>query len=127
MSRKMCTGAVATMAVLCASCSGPRVIVKRENPVAKRENPVVGRAAFELDCPKSELRWHDLGNRAWGVRGCGRQATYVQECQQDLNEDAARWGFVDLETKCRYVLRHIGEGPDDSATASSQRDGAGRR
>jgi hypothetical protein len=34
------------------------------------------RAAFEMHCPREELVLTYLENEAWGVTGCGKQATY---------------------------------------------------
>ncbi len=38
-------------------------------------------AAFDLQCDASKLSWTAIGDeeRAWGVRGCGKQASYVVE------------------------------------------------
>lgn len=38
------------------------------------------RASFDLDCPKKELALTDLGDSARGVRGCGKQASYIETC-----------------------------------------------
>jgi hypothetical protein len=38
---------------------------------------VVRRASFDLRCPEEKIEWEDLGNRTFGVEGCGKQATYV--------------------------------------------------
>lgn len=35
------------------------------------------RASFDLDCPEADLSTQDLGGQTYGVRGCGKQATYV--------------------------------------------------
>jgi hypothetical protein len=46
------------------------------------------RAAFDLNCPQDQLQVVEIESPAntnlgalgsWGVRGCGRQATYVQD------------------------------------------------
>lgn len=43
-------------------------------------------AAFDLQCDEGQLRWSAIGEestttdvRSWGVRGCGKQATYMLE------------------------------------------------
>ena len=43
-------------------------------------------AAFDLKCDQGQLQWTAIGEestfsdvRSWGVRGCGKQATYVLE------------------------------------------------
>ncbi len=38
------------------------------------------RASFDLDCPKKEILVTDLGDSARGVRGCGKQASYIETC-----------------------------------------------
>ena len=35
------------------------------------------RAAFDLKCPQSALTVVRLGSRSYGVRGCGKRASYV--------------------------------------------------
>jgi len=41
------------------------------------ENAVRKRATFDLDCPKEQLEIEKLGVGTYGVRGCGRKASYV--------------------------------------------------
>jgi hypothetical protein len=38
------------------------------------------RAAFDLNCPQSQVNVVELDERTRGVRGCGQQATYVENC-----------------------------------------------
>lgn len=38
------------------------------------------RAAFDLDCTQQQLHVTQLNDTTYGVRGCGRQATYVWSC-----------------------------------------------
>lgn len=53
------------LAVVSTSCSEAMIsVVKR-------------RAAFDLNCPSRSLAVTELGSRTFGVRGCGRQATYL--------------------------------------------------
>ncbi len=54
------------------------------------------KASFDLRCPRERLRWKRLGNGSQGVRGCGRQATYVELCR-DFNSDC-KW-IKDSETQ----------------------------
>ena len=35
------------------------------------------RAAFDTGCPEDQLAITELGNRAYGVEGCGCRATYL--------------------------------------------------
>ncbi|MBI4820654.1 MAG: hypothetical protein HY791_30600 [Deltaproteobacteria bacterium] len=47
---------------------------------ATREQ-LVKRASFDLNCPAEQLEVHELDGRTNGIRGCGRQATYVEQCE----------------------------------------------
>ncbi len=47
---------------------------------AASESALVRRAAFDLDCPEADLHVVDLDGDVRGVKGCGRQATYVSRC-----------------------------------------------
>jgi hypothetical protein len=38
------------------------------------------RAAFDLNCPVDQLQIVPIDQRTQGVRGCGRQAAYVENC-----------------------------------------------
>jgi hypothetical protein len=38
------------------------------------------RAAFDLNCPLDQIQVVVIDNRTRGVRGCGRQVTYVESC-----------------------------------------------
>ncbi|MBI2375726.1 MAG: hypothetical protein HYV07_17150 [Deltaproteobacteria bacterium] len=42
---------------------------------------LVRRAAFDLNCPEPQIDIQELDGRTRGVRGCGRQATYVEQCE----------------------------------------------
>ncbi len=55
----------------CASSTAQRVTLKR--------------AAFDLNCPSSELKISELSPKAWGVEGCQKRATYIIEgvCQTE--------------------------------------------
>ena len=39
-----------------------------------------GRASFDFDCPKSQIKTVTIDDRTKGVSGCGHRATYVQSC-----------------------------------------------
>jgi hypothetical protein len=47
-----------------------------------RRDKLLKRAAFDLNCGKDELTVSKLDDRTRGVRGCGRQATYVETCDR---------------------------------------------
>jgi hypothetical protein len=42
--------------------------------------PVTARAAYDMQCPEKELQITELGGKTYGVRGCGKQATYTEVC-----------------------------------------------
>jgi hypothetical protein len=56
---------------------------------------LVRRASFDLDCASKELGYERIDNSTLGVRGCGKQATYVESC------DGPR---AKPETTCTWVL-----------------------
>ena len=47
------------------------------------------RAAFDLRCTKDEMRVTRIDARTRGVRGCGKQATYIESC--DANRGSCTW------------------------------------
>ena len=55
------------------------------------QRDIAARATFDLDCPAAELHFTSLDSpskqvpRKWGVRGCGRKATYVNLEERDLD------------------------------------------
>jgi hypothetical protein len=53
------------------------------------------RAAFDLQCNQSQVQVVDIDGRTRGVRGCDRQATYVESC------DGPR---ENASTQCTWVL-----------------------
>ncbi len=59
------------------------------------------RAAFDLDCPENQLEIQELTTRTWGVRGCGKRATYITE------------GECSTEGSCRPIM-NSGKSQDDS-------------
>jgi hypothetical protein len=42
---------------------------------------LLDRAAFDLQCPRGQLKLHDLNGNAKGVEGCDRRATYLLTIQ----------------------------------------------
>jgi hypothetical protein len=45
------------------------------------QSDLVGqRAAFDLQCGRSQLQISSLGNNTFGVVGCGKRAAYVVSC-----------------------------------------------
>jgi hypothetical protein len=39
------------------------------------------RAAFDLQCPQEQVGIVEIDNRTRGAQGCGRKATYIEDCQ----------------------------------------------
>jgi hypothetical protein len=42
---------------------------------------LVQRASFDLDCPRSSLRYQKFNEQTIGVIGCQKRATYVESCR----------------------------------------------
>ena len=61
------------------------------------------RAAFDLHCTKDEMTVSKIDERTRGVRGCGRQATYVQTCDH--------YGVAAYN--CTWVMNTAGSGDDE--------------
>lgn len=55
------------------------------------------RAAFDMQCPKKELRFHELGTATYGVRGCGQRSTYV--CKQQVAARACQDWVLNSDIK----------------------------
>ncbi len=53
-------------------------------------------AAFDLNCPKSELRYQRIDDDTWGVVGCEQRAKYVRICH------SAGFG-IGTHQECRWV------------------------
>jgi len=58
------------------------------------------RATFDLDCPEDQLQIQELTTDTWGVKGCGRRATYIIE------------GDCWIENSCRAIM-NSGETKDE--------------
>lgn len=58
------------------------------------------RAGFDLGCAENELEIVPLDPRTRGVKGCGQQATYVEQCKPCAN------GYVGCE--CTWLLNTDG-------------------
>ena len=61
------------------------------------------RAAFDLKCTKDELHVTKISSDTRGVRGCGRQATYIRDCRPPAGLD------------CTWVLNGIDRGDGDDS------------
>ncbi len=58
------------------------------------------RAAFDLQCNEAAIDVVPIDPRTNGVRGCGRQATYVEQCKPCAN------GYVGCE--CTWLMNSDG-------------------
>jgi len=54
------------------------------------------RAAWDLGCETSDLRVAEIDSETRGVSGCGKKATYVQQCRFENN--------IGLRTGCVWTL-----------------------
>jgi hypothetical protein len=88
MARMYVVGLVG--AAVCAVACG-----QREPAV----HPVVRMAPFDLNCPREQVRYFQLDDETWGVRGCGRQAKYVKICRTT----STMWGPGFDSEECRWV------------------------
>ncbi len=44
------------------------------------------RASFELECAVDKLKIEHLDERKWRAFGCGRRATYLLDCEEELRK-----------------------------------------
>jgi hypothetical protein len=62
----------------CAT-TGPSAVERLE------DRRLMKRAAFDLDCPTEPMSIVRIDEKTRGVRGCGRQATYVKLCDAPVD------------------------------------------
>jgi hypothetical protein len=58
---------------------------------SQEASPLIKRAVFELECPREKLKWQKFDEETYGVRGCGKQATYVYVCQGTGISESCTW------------------------------------
>jgi hypothetical protein len=63
------------------------------------------RAAGDLRCDASAVRWQALGDQGWIARGCERQAQYALRCHEEF-EDPARPAYPPIDV-CAWVLQSV--------------------
>jgi hypothetical protein len=71
---------------------------------------ITPRASFDLGCPESQLAQVQIDKRTIGVTGCGKKATYVENC-----------GWTDGyggRHDCTWVLNARDTGAAGAATAA---------
>lgn len=86
-----------SVAVVIAGCSATTDQLRR-------------RATIDLECSSSQLFIQAIDSRTSSVSGCGRRATYVEECDQ-----TGMWG---TDSNCTWVLNSETERPRASADAA---------
>ena len=55
------------------------------------EDQLRARAAFDMRCNQESLRIVTIDNRTKGVEGCGQHATYIESCNDPINETGCTW------------------------------------
>jgi len=80
-----------------------------QRPSPADVNTLRERAAFDLGCPESQLQLHQIDDRTSGVSGCGRQATYILMCDNNLYERS------DDQTGCTWLVNAGGDQPNAPA------------
>ncbi len=64
------------------------------------EEQLRARAAFDFECSEGSVRIVEIDSRTRGASGCGKRATYVQECDGPKNN---------MMTECTWVQNSGGE------------------
>jgi len=61
-------------------------------------NQLVKRASFDMSCPEDQIQVVEIDKRTRGVRGCGKQATYVENCP------CPRGAYSGPNCACTWIL-----------------------
>jgi hypothetical protein len=72
---------------------------------------LLNRASFDLSCAGSALHMTTIDANTRGVRGCGRQATYVRLCDNPSN---------DLNRSCVWLMNGARPGDHQQVGSLSQ-------
>ena len=67
---------------------------------------LLNRASFDFNCAQGELDLTEIDHKTRGVRGCGRQATYVEVC--------------DARMKCTWIMNHQANAAAGAAAAGQE-------
>jgi hypothetical protein len=62
------------------------------------------RAAFDFDCPKSQIKTVTIDDRTKGVSGCDHRATYVQTCARH---------YESFDSDCTWVMNNSNKRRDE--------------
>lgn len=68
---KRCMGSKHSFALMCAVLSTGCASTMKDTALDK--------AAFDLNCPRSEIEVVELGYRSYGAKGCGQRISYEME------------------------------------------------
>jgi hypothetical protein len=99
--------------------------VRRLTASERRANLLQERAAFDLQCPRPQLRTQQLGNeQTMGVAGCGRRAVYLYDYGRDAwvmngaidSEQAAGPGATDTKNPPSPARREDASGNPGGTT-----------
>jgi hypothetical protein len=63
------------------------------------QGQLLKRASFDLNCSESQINVIEIDSRTSGVRGCGSQATYVENCQPAFMREECTWVLNSDERK----------------------------
>src|SRR5690348_9638164 len=78
------SGLLALLAIMLGACA---VADSPESDIAT----VRTRAAFDLNCPETEVRGRWLDEKTLGVTACGQRATYVKLCKGQGIYEECQW------------------------------------
>ena len=101
-SRSLVNGLILTVSLQALSCSwytsvGPARFAEYMTPKVKRQ------AAFDMQCPESQLSVVQLDATSFGVTGCDRRMSYVPSsnyCSPDQSE-------VQLNKVCEGLVANV--------------------
>lgn len=69
-------------ALFAAVCLTGCAVSQKQAEESKKVHPVVLQAHFDLNCPRPEIGYLQMGPGQWGAVGCGRRARYKRVCRQ---------------------------------------------
>jgi hypothetical protein len=89
------------VSVACGTLAG------QSHPTAEQ---LTRRASFDLDCAEGNLRYTGIDSKTQGVAGCGKRATYVEQCTK-LGQYS--------DTQCTWLLNGVIETSAAPAAAAA--------
>lgn len=82
---------VLILAIGCAGGAGRRGGGEEEGVEEMDLGGLPERAAFDLGCHGSKLRFRKFDNLTVGVKGCGKRGTYVETCRNGNWDPECTW------------------------------------